>query len=146
MAPSFMPLLPYLSKALRGRCTAQFNETCNSPLPIQPTLLILGFSETPKNEYWCSCSSCHEEYGNAQQKQQHDYLYWEYPEAGGQKAVRRPRILRSRCLELSQGSMRIRPSGKPHLNTPPRPPRARTSRQQPLRSPFRGQQDPRELH
>ena len=68
IAPSAMPLVPYLLQALRTRRTSTFG-SLDCERPFQPTVLILGFAETnagPKGDcddddpdmYKCCCRIC----------------------------------------------------------------------------------------
>ena len=63
IALSAEPLVPYLLQALRTRRTARFDKgLVDCDMPVQPTVLILGFAETPKdnNDYdlGCDCVIC----------------------------------------------------------------------------------------
>jgi hypothetical protein len=63
IALSAEPLVPYLLQALRTRRTARFDKgSVDCERPVQPTVLILGFAETPKdnNDYnlGCDCDIC----------------------------------------------------------------------------------------
>lgn len=63
IALSAEPLVPYLLQALRTRRTARFDKgSVDCEKPVQPTVLILGFAETPKdnNDYdlGCDCVIC----------------------------------------------------------------------------------------
>ena len=50
IAPSASLLVPHLLQALRTRRTAGFHDSLDCQGPIQPTVLILGFSETPTTD------------------------------------------------------------------------------------------------
>ena len=63
IALSAEALFPYLLQALHTRRTARFDKgSVDCERPVQPTVLILGFAETPKDnkdlDLGCDCSIC----------------------------------------------------------------------------------------
>ena len=61
------------------------SDMISATIDIMPTLCDLLNIDTPKNIDGISILN---EILGKEQKQQHDYLYWEYPEYGGQLAIR----------------------------------------------------------